>query len=128
PFSIRSAFYPILGERVWGWWGHVIDILAVFSTLFGLATSLGLGAQQANAGLNFVYGLEISLTTQVIVIILVTGVALISVWRGLDGGVKVLSEINMIMALLFFLFVLFVGPTLAALDGFWTGLVTYVRE
>lgn len=128
PFSIRSAFYPILGERVWGWWGHVIDILAVFSTLFGLATSLGLGAQQANAGLNFVYGLEISLTTQVIVIILVTGVALISVWRGLDGGVKVLSEINMIMALLFFLFVLFVGPTLAALDGFWTGLVTYVGE
>ncbi|RMC36673.1 BCCT family transporter [Paracoccus alkanivorans] len=128
PFSIRSAFYPILGERVWGWWGHVIDILAVFSTLFGLATSLGLGAQQANAGLNFVYGLEISITTQVIVIILVTGVALISVWRGLDGGVKVLSEINMIMALLFFLFVLFVGPTLAALDGFWTGLVTYVGE
>ncbi|RNF33127.1 BCCT family transporter [Paracoccus methylarcula] len=128
PFSIRSAFYPILGERVWGWWGHVIDILAVFSTLFGLATSLGLGAQQANAGLNFVYGLEISITTQVIVIILVTMVALVSVWRGLDGGVKKLSEINMIMALLFFLFVLFVGPTMAALDGFWTGLVTYVEE
>lgn len=128
PFSIRSAFYPILGERVWGWWGHVIDILAVFSTLFGLATSLGLGAQQANAGMNFVYGLEISITTQVIVIILVTMVALVSVWRGLDGGVKKLSEINMVMALLFFLFVLFVGPTLAGLNGFWTGLVTYVEE
>ncbi|GEN25704.1 BCCT family transporter [Halomonas cupida] len=128
PFSIRSAFFPILGDRVWGWWGHVIDILAVFSTLFGLATSLGLGAQQANAGLNFIFGLEISTTTQVIVIILVTAAALISVWRGLDGGVKVLSEINMVMALLFFLFVLLVGPTLAALDGFWTGLVTYVRE
>lgn len=128
PFSIRSAFYPILGERVWGWWGHAIDILAVFSTLFGLATSLGLGAQQANAGMNFVYGLEISTTTQVIVIILVTMVALISVWRGLDGGVKKLSEINMVMALLFFLFVLFVGPTLAGLNGFWTGLVTYAEE
>ncbi|SIT00842.1 BCCT family transporter [Paracoccus saliphilus] len=128
PFSIRSAFYPILGERIWGWWGHVIDILAVFSTLFGLATSLGLGAQQANAGMNFVYGLEISITTQVIVIVLVTMVALVSVWRGLDGGVKKLSEINMIMALLFFLFVLFVGPTLAGLNGFWTGLVTYVEE
>ena len=128
PFSIRSAFYPILGERVWGWPGHVIDILAVFSTLFGLATSLGLGAQQANAGLNFVFGLEISTTAQVVTIALVTAVALVSVWRGLEGGVKVLSEINMVFALLFFLFVLFVGPTMVALSGLGTGLVTYVRE
>lgn len=128
PFSIRSAFYPILGERVWGWWGHCIDILAVFSTLFGLATSLGLGAQQANAGMNFVFDLPISVTTQIIVIVLVTCVALVSVWRGLDGGVKKLSELNMMMALLFFLFVLFVGPTLAAISGFWTGLTTYVTE
>ena len=86
PFSIRSAFYPILGDRVWGWPGHVIDILAVFSTLFGLATSLGLGAQQANAGLNFVFGLEVSTTAQVVIIALVTAVALVSVWRGLEGG------------------------------------------
>ncbi|NAW33622.1 BCCT family transporter [Halomonas alimentaria] len=128
PFSIRSAFFPILGDRVWGWWGHVIDILAVFSTLFGLATSLGLGAQQANAGMNFVFGLEVSTSFQVIIIILVTAVALVSVWRGLDGGVKKLSEINMILAVLFFLFVLFAGPTLLALSGFWTGLVTYVTE
>ena len=128
PFSIRSTFYPILGDRVWGWPGHIIDILAVFSTLFGLATSLGLGAQQANAGFNFVYGLEVSTSTQVIVIIVVTCAALVSVWRGLDGGVKVLSEINMVMALLFFLFVLLTGPTLAALSGFWTGLVTYAEN
>ncbi|OZT73774.1 BCCT family transporter [Vreelandella boliviensis] len=128
PFSIRSAFFPILGERVWGWWGHVIDILAVFSTLFGLATSLGLGAQQANAGMNFVFGLEVSTMTQVIVIILVTAVALVSVWRGLEGGLKKLSEINMILAVLFFFFVLFAGPTLLALTGFWSGLTTYVTE
>ncbi|WP_240538620.1 BCCT family transporter [Halomonas sp. SH5A2] len=128
PFSIRSAFFPILGERVWGWWGHVIDILAVFSTLFGLATSLGLGAQQANAGMNFVFGLEVSTFTQVIVIILVTAVALVSVWRGLEGGLKKLSEINMILAVLFFFFVLFAGPTLVALSGFWSGLVTYVTD
>jgi len=128
PFSIRSAFFPILGDRVWGWWGHMIDILAVFSTLFGLATSLGLGAQQANAGMNFVFGLEVSTSFQVIIIILVTAVALVSVWRGLDGGVKKLSEINMVLAVLFFLFVLFAGPTLLALSGFWTGLVTYVTE
>ncbi|MDQ7727124.1 BCCT family transporter [Halomonas sp. SpR8] len=128
PFSIRSAFFPILGDRVWGWWGHTIDILAVFSTLFGLATSLGLGAQQANAGMNFVFGLEVSTTTQVIVIVLVTAVALISVWRGLEGGVKKLSEINMVLAVLFFFFVLFAGPTLLALSGFWAGLSTYVTD
>ncbi|MDR5901928.1 BCCT family transporter [Halomonas icarae] len=128
PFSIRSAFFPLLGERVWGWWGHAIDILAVFSTLFGLATSLGLGAQQANAGMNFVFGLEVSTQFQVVTIIVVTGVALVSVWRGLEGGVKRLSEVNMVLALLFFFFVLFAGPTLVALNGFWTGLTTYVTE
>ena len=128
PFSIRSAFFPLLGDRVWGWWGHVIDILAVFSTLFGLATSLGLGAQQANAGMNFVFGLDVSITTQVVVIAAVTAVALVSVWRGLEGGVKRLSEINMGMAVLFFFFVLFAGPTLAALAGFWAGLETYVTK
>ncbi|MDI5987596.1 BCCT family transporter [Halomonas sp. M4R5S39] len=128
PFSIRSAFFPILGDRVWGWPGHLIDILAVFSTLFGLATALGLGAQQANAGMNFVFGLEISTTFQVIVILLVTAVALVSVWRGLEGGVKKLSEINMILAVLFFFFVLFAGPTLVGLNGFWSGLSTYVKE
>ena len=128
PFSIRSVFFPILGERVWGWWGDVIDVLAVFSTLFGLATALGLGAQQANAGMNFVFDLAVSTTTQVIVILLVTSVALISVWRGLDGGLKKLSEINMILAVLFFFFVLFAGPTLVGLEGLWTGLITYVKE
>ncbi|MBE0400865.1 BCCT family transporter [Halomonas sp. FME1] len=128
PFSIRSVFFPILGDRVWGWWGHVIDILAVFSTLFGLATSLGLGAQQANAGMNFVFGMEVNTTTQVIVIVLVTAAALVSVWRGLEGGVKKLSEINMVLAVLFFFFVLLAGPTLLALTGFWSGLTTYVTE
>ncbi|MFS4439436.1 BCCT family transporter [Paracoccaceae bacterium GXU_MW_L88] len=128
PFSIRSTFYPVLGDRVWGWPGHLIDILAVFSTLFGLATSLGLGAQQANAGFNFVFGLPISITTQIIVIICVTLVALVSVWRGLDGGVKILSEINMGMAVLFFFFVLFAGGVGIALSGFWDGLKTYVVE
>ena len=128
PFSIRSCFYPLLGDRVWGWPGHIIDILAVFATLFGLATSLGLGAQQANAGFNFAFGLEISTNVQVVIILLVTAVALVSVWRGLDGGVKILSEVNMIVAVLFSLFVLFVGPTLVGLDGFWTGLVAYTQE
>ncbi|WP_434050178.1 BCCT family transporter [Marinobacter salarius] len=128
PFSIRSVFFPVLGDRVWGWWGDVIDILAVFSTLFGLATALGLGAQQANAGLNFVFDMDVTTSTQVIVIALVTAVALVSVWRGLDGGLKKLSEFNMILAVVFFFFVLFTGPTLIGLEGFWTGLVTYIKE
>jgi BCCT family betaine/carnitine transporter len=93
-----------------------------------LATSLGLGAQQANAGFNFAFGLEISTNVQVIIIILVTAVALVSVWRGLDGGVKLLSEVNMGVAILFFLFVLFAGPTLIGLSGFWTGLIAYTQE
>ena len=89
PLTIRSAFYPILGERVWGWWGHAIDVLAVFATLFGLATSLGFGATQANAGLNELFGIPVGETTEVILITAITSVALISVLRGLDGGVKV---------------------------------------
>ncbi len=126
PLTIRSAFYPLLGDRVWGWPGHVIDILAVFATLFGLATSLGFGATQANAGLNELFGVPVSSTTEVILISAITAVALISVVRGLDGGVKVLSEINMGLAALLLLFVLFAGPTLAILTGFVDYLAAYL--
>ena len=128
PLSIRSAFYPILGERVWGWWGHVIDITAVFATLFGLATSLGLGAQQANAGLEHVYGITNSVTVQVILIIGITLVALVSVLRGLDGGVKVLSEINMVLAILLLLFVLFTAGAVGIVTDFGKTLVAYAQE
>lgn len=125
PLSIRSAFYPIFGERVWGWTGHIIDTLAVFATLFGLATSLGLGAQQANAGLEHIYGIPNTITVQVILIVAITSIALVSVLRGLDGGVKVLSEINMVIAAVLLLFVLLAGPTVAILGDFVTGLVAY---
>jgi BCCT family betaine/carnitine transporter len=128
PLTIRSAFHPIFGERVWGWTGHIIDTLAVFATLFGLATSLGFGAQQANAGLEHIYGVPNNTTVQVILITAITAVALYSVLRGLDGGVKVLSEINMVVAAVLLLFVLFAGPTLAILRDFLNGLVAYGRE
>ena len=128
PLTIRSAFYPIFGERVWGWTGHIIDVLAVFATLFGLATSLGFGAQQAAAGLEFVYGIPNTINLQVILITGITAVALVSVLRGLDGGVKVLSEINMGLAALLLLFVLFVGPTLAILAGFGEGMLAYIKD
>ena len=128
PLTIRSAFYPILGERVWGWWGHLIDTLAVFATLFGLATSLGFGAQQANAGLEYVYGIPNSITVQVILITVITAIALISVMRGLDGGVKVLSEINMVIAFLLLIFVLFAAGAGTILSEFVAGLGAYVQE
>jgi betaine/carnitine transporter, BCCT family len=127
PLTIRSAFYPILGERVWGWPGHLIDVIAVFATLFGLATSLGFGATQANAGLNELFGVPIGKTTEVVLITAITAVALISVLRGLDGGVKVLSEINMGLAAMLALFTLIVGPTAFLISFFWDSLVAYVQ-
>ena len=120
-------FYPLLGERVWGWSGHVIDILAVLATLFGLATSLGYGAAQASSGLNFLFGVPLGDTTQVLLVIGITAIALTSVVAGLDAGVKRLSEINMAIALLLMLFVIFVGPTLDIAKGFFSNLVAYMQ-
>ena len=125
PLTMRSIFYPIFGDRVWGWPGHVIDILAVFATLFGLATSLGIGAGQANAGLNFLFGVPLGDLSMVLLIVAITGVALVSVVAGLDAGVKRLSEINMIMAALLLIFVVAVGPTLQIATGFFANLWAY---
>lgn len=127
PLSMRSIFYPILGERVWGWPGHVIDILAVFATLFGLVTSLGIGAEQAAAGLNHLFGMPTGEVTKVLLIIAITAIALMSVLAGLDKGVKRLSEINMLLAFLLLLFVIVMGPTLAILTGFFDNLGAYLE-
>ncbi|MEF2551409.1 BCCT family transporter [Aurantimonas sp. A2-1-M11] len=128
PLTIRSAFYPLLGERTWGWPGHLIDILAVFATLFGLATSLGFGAEQAVSGLNFLFGVPDTLMSKIVLIALITGVALISVVAGLDGGVKRLSEVNMVLAILLMTFIFAVGPTMDLLYGFFGNSVAYLRE
>ena len=128
PLTIRSVFYPLLGERVWGWPGHVIDILAVFATLFGLATSLGLGASQASSGLNYLFGVPLGTTTQVLLVIAITAIALMSVVAGLEAGVKRLSEINMILAVVLLLFVIIVGPTLAIVTGFFSNLAAYAQN
>ena len=127
PLTLRSAFYPIFGERVWGWPGHVIDILAVFATVFGLATSLGIGAQQAAAGLDFLFDLGTGNSMLILLIILITLIAIGSIIRGLEGGVKVLSEVNMGLAALLLAFVILVGPTLAILTGFFDNLLAYGR-
>ncbi|MEO1607788.1 MAG: BCCT family transporter [Pseudomonadota bacterium] len=126
PLTIRSIFYPIFGERIWGWTGHAIDILAVFATLFGLATSLGIGAEQINAGLNFLFGVPVSDTSKVLLIMTITAVAGMSVLAGLDAGVKRLSEINMGLAALLLLFVIAAGPTLAIAIGFFDNLLAYL--
>jgi BCCT family betaine/carnitine transporter len=128
PLTIRSVFYPLLGERVWGWPGHVIDILAILATLFGLATSLGLGASQAGAGLNYLFGVPQGETTQVMLVVGITAIALMSVLAGLDAGVKRLSEINMLLAGALVLFVIVVGPTLAIASGFVANLGAYLQN
>ncbi len=127
PLTIRSVFYPLLGERVWGWPGHVIDILAVLATMFGLATSLGLGASQAAAGLNHLFGVPLGETTQIVLVIGITAIALVSVLAGLDAGVKRLSEINMVLAAVLVVFVIIAGPTLAIVTGFFSNLGAYLQ-
>ncbi|WP_423823713.1 BCCT family transporter [Salinisphaera sp. SPP-AMP-43] len=113
PLSIRSTFYPMFGERVWGTLGDIIDTLAVLATIFGLATSLGFGAQQAAGGIEFLFGVPANLPLEMGIIAGVTVVALISVLRGIDGGVKLISNINMGLAGLLLLFVIIAGSAMA---------------
>ncbi len=128
PLTVRSIFYPLLGERIWGWPGHFIDILAVFATLFGLATSLGIGAQQAASGLGHLFGIPGGNTTLVLLIAGITAVAVVSIVAGVDKGVKRLSELNMALAFLLLMFVVFVGPTLLIATGFISNLGSYLAE
>ncbi len=125
PLTVRSIFYPILGERIWGWPGHVIDIMAVFATLFGLATSLGLGASQATAGLEHLFGIPDGDLSKVFLIMGITAVALVSILLGVDKGIRRLSELNLIFAVLLLLFVLAVGPTMLIATDFLKNLASY---
>ncbi|MCG9739336.1 BCCT family transporter [Shewanella insulae] len=127
PLSIRSIFYPLLGDRAWGWAGHIVDILAVLATLFGLATSLGLGAQQAASGIHHVFGIDAGLGLQMIVIVGVTLLAVVSVVRGIDGGVKVISNVNMIVAFLLLILVAMIGYAVS-LGSVPTTLMAYVEN
>ncbi|RTE52780.1 BCCT family transporter [Arenibacter aquaticus] len=118
PLTIRSIFYPFLGDRIYGKIGDAIDIFAVLATLFGLATSLGMGVQQISAGLFHLFGIDSGVQTQIILIIGITLVATISVVLGVDKGVRVLSEWNMRIAVLFLLVVLILGPTIFIFKSF----------
>jgi choline/glycine/proline betaine transport protein len=117
PLTIRSALYPLIGERIHGPIGHAVDIFAVLGTLFGVATSLGLGVIQVNAGLNYLLDIPIATTTQVILIAGITTLATASVVMGLDGGIRRISELNLLLAVALLLFVLVVGPTSHLLEA-----------
>ncbi|MGN0859762.1 MAG: BCCT family transporter [Stenotrophomonas sp.] len=111
PLRIRSALYPLIGNRIHGPIGHAVDTFAALGTIFGLATSLGLGVMQINAGLNYLFGLEVSTVVQMGLIVLITLLATGSVVAGLDSGVRRLSELNMVLAVMLLAFVLVFGPT-----------------
>ncbi|MDZ7660315.1 BCCT family transporter [Fodinibius sp.] len=128
PLSFRSVFYPILGDRIEGWIGDVIDTLAVLATLFGLATSLGLGVKQVSAGLNHLFAFPDTVWLQVGLIVGITMVATISVVLGIDKGVRVLSEANIRIAVLFLVFMMIVGPTIYILDSFVQNIGHYANN
>ena len=128
PFTIRSGFYPLLGDRIWGWPGHVIDTFAIFAGLFGLATSLGLGVKQLTSGLNYLFGVPATGTTMVVLIVVITAVALASVLAGLDSGIKRLSQWNMILGFLLLGSVIALGPTLYIFGGMVDALRSYLAN
>ncbi len=117
PLTIRSALYPLLGERIHGWPGNVVDVFAVLGTMFGVATSLGLGVMQVNAGLEHLFGVPSTKVVQLILIAVITLMATVSVVSGLDAGIKRISELNLVLALLLVIFVLSVGPTIHLLNA-----------
>ena len=128
PLTIRSIFYPLLGKRIWRWQGDVIDIIAVLATLFGLTTSLGLGARQATSGLSYLNVAPDNLLTQSLVIIFITSLVIFSVYRGLDKGVKVLSNINIGLALVLLAFVVLAGPTFKIIMAYGENLISYFQD
>lgn len=128
PLTLRSALYPIIGDRIYGPVGHAVDIFAVIGTVFGVATSLGYGVLQVNAGLNHLFGVPINETVQVILIVVITGLATISVVSGLDKGIRILSELNLGLALLLLALVLCLGPTVLLLKSFVENTGGYLSE
>ncbi len=128
PLTIRSALYPLLGDRIYGRWGDAVDVLAVFGTMFGIVTSLGLGAMQINSGFGEVFGIEQSTTFQILIIAAITAMATLSVVAGLDGGIKRLSNLNICLSLVFLLFMLVVGPTLFIFDSYIENYGNYIVD
>lgn len=128
PLTIRSIFYPLIGDKIYGWRGNLIDIVSVIATLFGLATSLGLGVQQVNAGLHYLFGVDYNMPWQIGIITLITFFATLSLLLGLDKGIRRLSEWNMRLALVLLIFVLLLGPTIFLLKSFVQNTGYYMQN
>ena len=128
PLTIRSIFYPLLGNRIYGFWGNIIDVLSVLATLFGLATSLGLGVKQIASGLHYLFGFPNTVGFAVVLIAVITSFAVASIATGLDKGVKTLSMANMYTAGVFMVFLLVVGPTVYILKAFTQNIGFYIQN
>src|SRR5690554_5105922 len=126
PLTLRSAFYPILGNRIYGWMGDIVDIMAVITTIFGLATTIGFGVGQINSGLTHVFGVPSSLFYQVIIIIGVTLAATLSAFSGVNRGVQMLSKLNVRVASAIFILVLLLGPTTFIFKSYIQNLGSYL--
>jgi betaine/carnitine transporter, BCCT family len=127
PLSMRSAFYPLFGNAVWGRTGDVIEVLAVLATVFGLATSLGLGAQQAMAGISYLYGVESSPLSILALIAVMAGVTFLSIRGGIDRGIRILSEVNLWVAFALLVFVLTTGSTWDLLKDVSSNILNYLK-
>lgn len=128
PLSMRSALYPLIGEKIHGPAGHVVDVVAILGTLFGIATTLGLSVTQINSGLNYLWQVPIDVKIQVGIIIVVTAATAVSVVAGLDKGIKRLSVLNMLVAAALLLFVFLVGPTIHILESFLQNTGSYLNN
>jgi choline/glycine/proline betaine transport protein len=126
PMRISSLFYPVLGDRINGPLGWAVDVIAVLGTLFGVATSLGLGTLQLNSGLNYLLGVPVSGSVQVMLIAVIASIAAVSVALGLDKGVRRLSQLNIILAGILVAFVVLVGPTVFIAEGMVQGIGDYL--
>ncbi|WP_298439468.1 choline BCCT transporter BetT [uncultured Ferrimonas sp.] len=128
PLTLRSALYPLIGDRIYGWAGHAVDIFAILGTVFGVATSLGYGVLQVNAGLNYLFDVAVGTDTQVMLIIGITALATLSVVSGLDKGIRRLSELNLGLALLLMALILVMGPTVLLLQAFVQNTGSYIGD
>lgn len=128
PLTLRSALYPLIGDRIYGWWGHWVDIFAVVSTVFGVATSLGFGATQVNSGFNHMFGMSIGLSEQLSIMAAVTLLAIVSVASGLDKGIRRLSELNMLLAVALLSLVLILGPSIFLMQALLQNTGAYLSD
>lgn len=128
PLTLRSSLYPLIGDRIYSLPGHALDIFAIVGTTLGVATSLGLGVAQINAGLSFLTGLEESQSVQIWLVVGVMGLAMISVLSGLDKGIRRLSEVNMILAVALLILVLLAGPTIFLIQKYIQNTGAYFSE